>query len=35
LSKLTPYAEKIIGDLQCGIWCNKSTIYHIFCFLQI
>jgi len=23
LSKLTPYAEKIIGDHQCGLLCNR------------
>jgi len=25
LSKLTPYAEEIIGDHQCGFQCNRST----------
>jgi hypothetical protein len=30
-SKLTPYAEEIIGDHQCGFSCNRSTIGHIFC----
>jgi hypothetical protein len=25
LSRLTSYAEKITGDHQCGIWCNRST----------
>jgi hypothetical protein len=31
LSMLTPYAEEITGDHQCGFRCNKSTIDHIFC----
>ena len=31
LLRLTPYAEEIIGDHQCGFRCNKSTIDHIFC----
>ena len=31
LSRLTPYAEEIIGDHQCRFRCNKSTIDHIFC----
>jgi len=35
LSGLTPYAEEIIGDHQCGFWCNRSTIDHIFCIRQI
>ena len=35
LSRLTPYAEEIIGDLQSGIWRNRSTTDHIFCILQI
>ena len=25
LSRITPYAEEIIGDHQCGFWCNRST----------
>ena len=29
-SRLTPYAEEIIGDHQCGFWCNRSTTDHIF-----
>ena len=35
LSRLTPYAEKIIGDHQCGFRRNKSTTDHIFCIRQI
>jgi len=30
LSRLTPYAEKILGDHQCGFRRNKSTTDHIF-----
>jgi len=35
LSRLSPYAEEIIGDHQCGIRRNRSTIDHIFCIHQI
>ena len=35
LSRLTPYAEEITGDHQCGFRSNKSTTDHIFCFRQI
>jgi len=35
LSWLTPYAEKIIGDHQCGFRCNRSATDHIFCIHQI
>ena len=35
LSKLIPYAEKIIGDHQCGFRSNRSTTDHIFCIFQI
>jgi hypothetical protein len=31
LSRLTPYAKKIIGDHQCGFRRNRSTTDHIFC----
>ena len=31
LSRLTPYAEEIIGDHQCGFQCNEPTTDHIFC----
>jgi hypothetical protein len=30
LSKLTPYAEEVIGDHQCGFRHNRSTTGHIF-----
>jgi len=30
LSRLTPYAEKMIGDHQCGFRRNKSITDHIF-----
>ena len=35
LSRLTPYAEEITGDLQCGYRRNRSTTDHIFCIHQI
>jgi hypothetical protein len=35
LSRLTPYAEEIIGEHQCGLRCNRSTTNHIFCIHQI
>ena len=35
LSMLTPYAEEITGDHQCGFQCNRSTTDHIFCICQI
>ena len=37
LSRLTPYAEEIAGDHQCGFRRNRSTTDHtrIFCFRQI
>jgi hypothetical protein len=35
LSRLTPYAEKSIGDHQCGFRRNRSTTDHIFCIHQI
>ena len=31
LWRLTPYAEEIIGDHQCGFRHNRSTTDHIFC----
>jgi len=34
-SRLTPHAEEIIGDHQCGFRCNRSTTDHIFCDRQI
>jgi len=33
--KLTPYAEKIIADHQCGFRRSRSTTDHIFCIRQI
>jgi len=35
LSRLTPYAEEIIGDHQCGFRCNRSTADHVFCIHQM
>ena len=35
LSRLTPYAEEIIGDHQCGFRRSRSTTDHIFCISQI
>ena len=35
LSRLSPYAEEIIGDHQCGFRRNRSTPDHIFCIRQI
>jgi len=35
LSRLTPYAEDIIGNHQCGFQLNRSTTDHIFCISQI
>jgi hypothetical protein len=35
LSKLTPYAEEIMGDHHCGLQCNGSTTGCIFCIHQI
>jgi len=35
LSSLTPYAEEIIGDHQCGFLHSRSTTGHIFCIRQI
>jgi len=34
-SRLIPYAEEIIGDHQCGVRRNRSTIDHIYCIRQI
>ena len=34
-SRLTPYAEEIIGDHQCGFRRNRSTAGHLFCIRQI
>jgi hypothetical protein len=35
LSRLTPYAEEIIGKHQCGFRRNRSTTNHIICIRQI
>jgi len=35
LSRLTPHAEKITGDHQCGFRRNRSTTDHILCIRQI
>jgi len=35
LSRLIPYGREIIGDHQCGLQRNRSTIDHIFCIQQI
>jgi hypothetical protein len=35
LSRLSPYADGIFGDYQCGIRRNKSTTDQIFCVRQI
>jgi hypothetical protein len=32
---MTPYADEIIGDRQCGFWRNKSTTDQIFYIRQI
>jgi hypothetical protein len=34
-SRLTPYAEEIIGDYQCGFRRNRPTADYIFCIRQI
>jgi hypothetical protein len=35
LSRLTPYAEEIIGDHQRGFQHKRATTDHIFCIRQI
>jgi hypothetical protein len=35
LSRLTPHAEEIIEEHQCGFRRNKPTTVHMFCILQI
>ena len=35
LSRLNPYAEEIVGDLQCGFRRNRSTAAHIYFMRQI
>jgi hypothetical protein len=34
-SRLSPYADEIIGDHQCGFGCNTSMTDQIFCIWQI
>jgi hypothetical protein len=34
LSRLTPYAEEIIGDHECEFRSHRSTADHIFCIRQ-
>jgi hypothetical protein len=35
LIRPTPYMDEIIGDHQCGFWCNRSMIDQIFYIWQI
>ena len=35
LSRMTPYANKFIGEYQCGFRRNRSSIHHIFSIQQI
>jgi hypothetical protein len=35
LSRLSPFIDEIIGDLQCGFRSNRSTTDQILCFRQI
>ena len=35
VSRLTPYAEEILGDHQCGFRRSRSTTDRIFCIRQI
>jgi len=35
LSRLTPYAEEIIVDYQCGFRRSRSSSDHMFCICQI
>jgi hypothetical protein len=35
LARLTPYADEIIGDHQCGFWSNGSMTDQIFYIRQI
>ena len=35
LSRLTPHAEEIIGDHQCGFRRSRSSYDHVFCIRQI
>jgi hypothetical protein len=35
LARLTPYVNEVIGNCQCGFFCNRSTMDQIFYILQI
>ena len=35
LSRMTPYANEIIGEYQCGFRRNRSTVNHAFSIRQI
>jgi len=35
LSRVTPYAEEIIGENQCGLRRDRSTTDHVLCIRQI
>jgi hypothetical protein len=35
MSRLTPYAEEIIGDHQCGFRCSSSATDQIICACKI
>jgi sorting nexin-29 len=35
LSRITAYAEEIIGDHRCGFRCNRSNSDYIYCIRQI
>jgi hypothetical protein len=35
LARLTPYADEIIGDHECGFWRNRSKTDHIFYIRQV
>jgi hypothetical protein len=35
LAKLTPYADEIVADHECGFQCNRSTPDQIFYIRQI
>jgi len=35
LSRLTPWAEEVVGDHHCGFQHNRSTTDNIFCIPQI
>ena len=35
LPRMTPYANEIVGEYQCGFRSNRSTVDHIFSIRQI